>query len=24
VKKLRDGNAEVDLVVVEGYGGPKF
>jgi uncharacterized protein (DUF1330 family) len=24
VKKLRDGNADVDLVVVEGYGGPKF
>ena len=24
VKKLRDGNATVDLVVVEGYGGPKF
>jgi uncharacterized protein (DUF1330 family) len=24
VKKLRDGNAEVDLVVVEGFGGPKF
>ena len=24
VKKLRQGNAEVDLVVVEGYGGPKF
>jgi uncharacterized protein (DUF1330 family) len=23
-KKLRDGKAEVDLVVVEGYGGPKF
>jgi uncharacterized protein (DUF1330 family) len=23
-KKLRDGNAEVDLVVVEGYDGPKF
>jgi uncharacterized protein (DUF1330 family) len=23
-KKLRDGNAEVDLVIVEGYGGPKF
>jgi uncharacterized protein (DUF1330 family) len=24
VKKLREGNAEVDLVIVEGYGGPKF
>ncbi len=24
VKKLREGNAEVDLVVVEGYDGPKF
>ena len=24
VKKLRDGNAQVDLVIVEGYGGPKF
>jgi uncharacterized protein (DUF1330 family) len=24
VKKLRDGNADVDLVVVEGYGGLKF
>lgn len=23
-KKLRDGNAEVDLVIVEGYDGPKF
>jgi uncharacterized protein (DUF1330 family) len=23
-KKLRDGNADFDLVVVEGYGGPKF
>ena len=23
-KKLRDGKAEFDLVVVEGYGGPKF
>ncbi len=23
-KKLRDGNADVDLVIVEGYGGPKF
>jgi uncharacterized protein (DUF1330 family) len=23
-KKLRDGEAEFDLVVVEGYGGPKF
>ena len=24
VKKLRQGNAEVDLVIVEGYDGPKF
>jgi uncharacterized protein (DUF1330 family) len=24
VKKLREGNAEVDLVIVEGYDGPKF
>jgi uncharacterized protein (DUF1330 family) len=24
VKKLRQGNAEVDLAIVEGYGGPKF
>ena len=24
VKKLRDGKADVDIVVVEGYGGPKF
>jgi uncharacterized protein (DUF1330 family) len=24
VKKLRAGNAEVDLVIVEGYDGPKF
>jgi uncharacterized protein (DUF1330 family) len=24
VKKLRDGAADVDIVVVEGYGGPKF
>jgi uncharacterized protein (DUF1330 family) len=23
-KKLRDGKAEFDLVVVEGYDGPKF
>jgi uncharacterized protein (DUF1330 family) len=23
-KKLRDGNAEIDLVIVEGYDGPKF
>jgi uncharacterized protein (DUF1330 family) len=23
-KKLRDGNADFDLIVVEGYGGPKF
>jgi uncharacterized protein (DUF1330 family) len=23
-KSLRDGNADFDLVVVEGYGGPKF
>jgi uncharacterized protein (DUF1330 family) len=23
-KKLRDGNAEFDLVIVEGYDGPKF
>jgi uncharacterized protein (DUF1330 family) len=23
-KKLRDGNADVDLVIIEGYGGPKF
>ncbi len=23
-KKLRDGNADVDLTIVEGYGGPKF
>jgi uncharacterized protein (DUF1330 family) len=24
VKKLREGAAEVDLVIVEGYDGPKF
>ena len=24
VKKLRQGNAEIDLVIVEGYDGPKF
>ena len=23
-KKFRDGNAELDLVIVEGYDGPKF
>jgi uncharacterized protein (DUF1330 family) len=24
IKKLRQGNAQVDLAIVEGYGGPKF
>jgi uncharacterized protein (DUF1330 family) len=24
IKKLREGNADVDLVIVEGYSGPKF